>query len=117
MDLEMPELNGLEALGRIMQIHPTPIIMLSSISDDGTRETIKALQNGAFDFIRKPSGPLSPDIHMVGEQLLEKMRIAVLTRRSSSMFRTEDKPDKLESRLPKQVYRRSRLIRFNRKSR
>ena len=64
MDLEMPELNGLEALGRIMQIHPSPIIMLSSISDDGTRETIKALQYGAFDFIRKPSGPLSPDIHM-----------------------------------------------------
>ena len=103
MDLEMPELNGLEALGRIMQIHPTPIIMLSSISDDGTRETIKALQNGAFDFIRKPSGPLSPDIHTVGEQLLEKMRIAVLTRRNSSMFRTLDKPGNPESRLPKQV--------------
>jgi two-component system chemotaxis response regulator CheB len=103
MDLEMPELNGLEALSRIMQIHPTPIIMLSSISDDGTRETIKALQNGAFDFIRKPSGPLSADIQTVGEQLLEKMRIAVLTRRNSSMFRTVDKPGKPESRLPKQV--------------
>ncbi|WP_308639263.1 protein-glutamate methylesterase/protein-glutamine glutaminase [Paenibacillus silvisoli] len=88
MDLEMPEMNGLEALGRIMRIHPVPIIMLSSISDDGTRETIKALQNGAFDFIRKPSGPMSPDIHMVGEQLLEKLRIAVLTKRHSYLFQT-----------------------------
>lgn len=94
MDLEMPELNGLEALERIMHIHPTPIIMLSSLSDDGTRETIKALQNGAFDFIRKPSGPLSPDIQSVGEHLLEKLRVAVLTRRNSSMFRTADKSDK-----------------------
>ncbi|WP_219836677.1 chemotaxis response regulator protein-glutamate methylesterase [Paenibacillus sp. R14(2021)] len=86
MDLEMPEMNGLEALERIMRIHPVPVIMLSSISDDGTRETIKALQNGAFDFIRKPSGPLSPDIKTVGEQLLEKLRIAVLTKRHSSLF-------------------------------
>ncbi|SDW27188.1 chemotaxis response regulator protein-glutamate methylesterase [Paenibacillus sp. CF384] len=86
MDLEMPEMNGLEALERIMRIHPVPIIMLSSISDDGTRETIKALQNGAFDFIRKPSGPMSPDIHTVGEQLLEKLRIAVLTNRQSYLF-------------------------------
>ncbi|UVI32517.1 protein-glutamate methylesterase/protein-glutamine glutaminase [Paenibacillus spongiae] len=81
LDLEMPEMNGLEALGHIMRKRPTPIIMMSSTSDDGTRETIKALQYGAFDFIRKPAGPLSPDIHNVGEQLLEKLRIAVLTRR------------------------------------
>ncbi|AZN40872.1 protein-glutamate methylesterase/protein-glutamine glutaminase [Paenibacillus albus] len=92
MDLEMPEMNGLEALERIMRIHPTPIIMLSSISDDGTRETIRALQNGAFDFIRKPSGPNSPDIQMVGEQLIEKLRIAVLTKRHSSLYQQASAP-------------------------
>lgn len=91
MDLEMPEMNGLEALSYIMEIHPTPIIMLSSISDDGTRETIRALQNGAFDFIRKPAGSLSPDIHTVGEQLLEKLRVAVLTKRSSQLLKLPDK--------------------------
>ncbi|REE94436.1 two-component system chemotaxis response regulator CheB [Paenibacillus taihuensis] len=92
MDLEMPEMNGLEALERIMRIHATPIIMLSSISDDGTRETIRALQNGAFDFIRKPSGPNSPDIQMVGDQLLEKLRIAVLTKRHSSLYQQASAP-------------------------
>ncbi|MBM7564630.1 protein-glutamate methylesterase/protein-glutamine glutaminase [Paenibacillus sacheonensis] len=86
MDLEMPEMNGLDAVEHIMRLNPVPIIMMSSISDDGTRETIKALQNGAFDFIRKPSGPLSPDIRQVGEYLLEKMRIAVLTKRFSSFY-------------------------------
>lgn len=91
MDLEMPVMNGLEALERIMRLFPTPIIMLSSISDDSTRETIKALQSGAFDFIRKPSGALSPDIHKVGEMLLEKMRIAALIKRKPQIERTEIK--------------------------
>ncbi|SEN32706.1 chemotaxis response regulator protein-glutamate methylesterase [Paenibacillus sp. OV219] len=102
MDLEMPEMNGLEALERIMRIHPTPIIMLSSISDDGTRETIRALQNGAFDFIRKPSGPNSPDIQMVGEQLLEKLRIAVLTKRHSSLYQQVSAPAPRKPAVPKQ---------------
>ncbi|NBD22449.1 protein-glutamate methylesterase/protein-glutamine glutaminase [Paenibacillus glycinis] len=86
MDLEMPEMNGLEAVERIMRIYPVPIIMMSSISDDGTRETIKALQNGAFDFIRKPAGPQSPDIRSVGEQLLEKLRVAAMTKRHSKFY-------------------------------
>lgn len=77
MDLEMPKMNGLEALQRIMAIHPVPIIMLSAVTDNGTRDTIKALQYGAFDFIRKPDGAVKLDIHQVGIQLLEKLHIAV----------------------------------------
>ncbi|SFD68672.1 two-component system, chemotaxis family, response regulator CheB [Paenibacillus catalpae] len=81
LDLEMPELNGIGALQRIMREQPTPVIMLSGISEENTRETIKALQFGAFDFIRKPMGAFSNDIVRVGELLLEKLRIAVLMRR------------------------------------
>jgi len=81
LDLEMPEMNGLEALQEIMRTHPTPVIMLSGISEDHTRETIKALQYGAFDFIHKPSSAISNDIRQVGAQLLEKLNIAVLTQR------------------------------------
>jgi two-component system chemotaxis response regulator CheB len=81
LDLEMPLMNGIEALQLIMKSNPIPVIMLSGISEDNTRETIKALQFGAFDFIRKPSTAVSNDIHHVGESLLEKLRIAVLTKR------------------------------------
>ncbi|GKU78645.1 chemotaxis response regulator protein-glutamate methylesterase [Paenibacillus sp. L3-i20] len=84
MDLEMPVMNGIEALEHIMKSTPTPIIMLSGISEDNTRDTIKALQFGAFDFIHKPTSALSTDIHQVGEQLLEKLRVAVYTKRSRS---------------------------------
>lgn len=79
MDLEMPHMNGIEALQCIMSVRPTPIIMLSAVTDNGTRDTIKALQNGAFDFIRKPDGAVKLDIHQVGEQLIEKLHIAVST--------------------------------------
>lgn len=79
MDLEMPQMNGIEALRRIMGTHPTPVIMLSAVTDNGTRDTIRALQYGAFDFIRKPDGAVKLDIHQVGEQLLEKLHIAMDT--------------------------------------
>ena len=77
MDLEMPEMNGLDALRRIMAIQPTPIIMLAGISEDNTSETIKALQLGAFDFIRKPSGDASTSIWKVAQQLQDKLKAAV----------------------------------------
>jgi two-component system chemotaxis response regulator CheB len=77
MDLEMPRMNGLEALQKIMKVKPTPVIMLSAVTDNGTRDTIRALQYGAIDFIRKPDGAVKLDIRQVGEQLLEKLHIAM----------------------------------------
>ncbi|MBN2983617.1 protein-glutamate methylesterase/protein-glutamine glutaminase [Cohnella algarum] len=76
MDLEMPHMNGLQALRKIMSVRPTPVIMLSAVTDNGTRDTIKALQYGALDFIRKPDGAVKLDIRKVGEQLLEKLHMA-----------------------------------------
>lgn len=80
LDLEMPIMNGLDALQHILKKHRLPIIMLSGISEANTRDTIKALQFGAFDFIRKPTGagPSTQDIHSVGVILLEKLKIAAL---------------------------------------
>jgi two-component system chemotaxis response regulator CheB len=80
MDIEMPEMNGLDALQRIMTEHPTPIIMLSSLTQDGAVETIRALELGAIDFIRKPSGSISLDLHKVKRLLHEKLLIAVKTK-------------------------------------
>lgn len=79
MDLEMPKMNGIEALRKIMSARPTPVIMLSAVTDNGTRDTIRALQYGAIDFIRKPDGAVNLDIRQVGEMLLEKLRVAMET--------------------------------------
>lgn len=77
MDVEMPEMNGLESLQHIMNEYPLPVIMLSGINEEGMRETIMALEAGAFDFIRKPSVSNSQDIEGVGEALLRQLHAAV----------------------------------------
>lgn len=79
LDIEMPEMNGLEALRIIMKENPVPVIMLSSLTQEGAAETIRALEWGAFDFVGKPSGAISLDLHKVKALLLEKLRVAVKT--------------------------------------
>lgn len=82
MDVEMPEMNGLEALPLIMAAHPLPVIMLSGINEQGMKETIMALEAGAFDFIRKPSISHAQDIEQVSKELLEQMHAAMQAVRS-----------------------------------
>ncbi|MBP2001099.1 two-component system chemotaxis response regulator CheB [Paenibacillus shirakamiensis] len=78
MDIEMPIMNGLEALSAIMQDKPLPVIMLSGINEQGMRETIMALELGAFDFIRKPSAATtSQGIEQVGQALREQIMAAM----------------------------------------
>jgi len=83
IDLEMPEMNGIEALKHIMAEASTPVIMLSGISEEHTRETIAALALGAFDFIRKPSGP-GADIRKTAEELMLRLKAAVAIRRQAA---------------------------------
>jgi two-component system chemotaxis response regulator CheB len=78
MDVEMPDMNGLVALKIIMELHPLPVIMLSGINEQGMKETIMALEEGAFDFIRKPSASTSSyDITQVGRDLRSKISSAL----------------------------------------
>jgi Chemotaxis response regulator containing a CheY-like receiver domain and a methylesterase domain len=91
IDLEMPEMNGIEALKRIMAEGNTPVIMLSGISEENTRETIAALALGAFDFIRKPSGP-GADIRKTAEALMLRLRTAVSIRRPADPPEAKAKP-------------------------
>jgi two-component system chemotaxis response regulator CheB len=77
LDIEMPQINGLEALKEIMNTRPTKVIMLSSLTVEGAKETIKSLELGAFDFLSKPDGKsISLNIDRVEENLLELVRAA-----------------------------------------
>jgi len=74
LDVEMPRMNGLDALKIIMKENPLPVIMVSSVTEDGARETIKALEYGAVDYIPKNlSGNISNIIN-IKHDLLEKVR-------------------------------------------
>src|ERR671932_1576401 len=77
LDIDMPELDGLGALGYIMSHSPRPVVMLSAATTrDGHDATVRALELGAVDFVRKPSGPVSPDLSRVAERLLAALRAA-----------------------------------------
>ncbi|MED4750142.1 chemotaxis response regulator protein-glutamate methylesterase [Brevibacillus choshinensis] len=80
LDIEMPVMDGLTALKSLMRDHPLPIVMLSSLTREGADATIQALELGAFDFVTKPSGPISLDIHKVGDRLIERVKAAYLTK-------------------------------------
>jgi two-component system chemotaxis response regulator CheB len=77
LDIEMPELDGLDALGAIMREMPRPVIMLSAAASlDGDDPTLRALELGAIEFVRKPSGPISLDLPTIRGELLEALRAA-----------------------------------------
>ncbi len=74
MDIEMPVLDGLHALGYIMSECPTPVIMLSTESSADV--TMTAFQYGAVDFIQKPTGNIIPDLSGIKEELIRKVKAA-----------------------------------------
>ncbi|MGX1264625.1 two-component system chemotaxis response regulator CheB [Rossellomorea marisflavi] len=73
MDIEMPVMNGLEALKVIMDEHPVPVVMLSSTTKEGADETVKAMSIGAVDFLAKPSGTISLDLYKVQSDIVKKV--------------------------------------------
>jgi two-component system chemotaxis response regulator CheB len=77
LDVEMPELDGLQALGYIMSETPRPVVMLSALdSPNGGALTIRALELGAVDFVHKPSGAARDSIDLLGSRLLDALRAA-----------------------------------------
>ena len=84
LDVEMPGVDGFQALQEIMKVKPTPVVMLSSLTLAGAEATIKCLELGAVDFIAKPSGSISLDLYKVGADLIERVRAAA----SSTVRRT-----------------------------
>ncbi|EJN60303.1 protein-glutamate methylesterase/protein-glutamine glutaminase [Halogranum rubrum] len=74
MDVEMPRMNGIEAVERIMDSRPTPVLMLSAYTEDGADVTFDALDRGAVDFFAKPGGEVSMGVSRLKEQLVEKVR-------------------------------------------
>lgn len=80
LDVEMPVLNGLDFLEKMMALRPTPAIMLSCLTREGGEATIAALERDAVDFLAKPSGSISLDLEKVKEELLTKIRVAANAR-------------------------------------
>jgi two-component system chemotaxis response regulator CheB len=77
LDIEMPNMDGIEFLDKIMRLRPTPVIMISTLTQRGADVSLKALEIGAFDCIAKPSNGSSDDFDL----LVEKVKAAADSRR------------------------------------
>lgn len=76
LDVQMPGMNGLDCLDRIMLEKPTPVVMVSSLTAEGAEATLDALRLGAVDFVTKPGGAVSMRMAEFAPVLLEKVRAA-----------------------------------------
>jgi two-component system chemotaxis response regulator CheB len=79
LDIEMPNMNGLAFLDRLMRLHPIPVVMVSTLTTRGASETLLALELGAVDFVAKPSTDLAGGLEAFGASLREKVRIAAVS--------------------------------------
>jgi len=85
LDVHMPQMDGLACLDRIMVERPTPVVMVSSLTDEGAEATLEALRLGAVDFVAKPDGAVSLRMHEVAPDLVAKVRAAAGARLRSSL--------------------------------
>lgn len=76
LDVEMPKMDGLTCLDRIMIEHPCPVVMVSAMTRTGAEVTLDALALGAVDFAPKPDGPISLSMGRLAPELVDKVRAA-----------------------------------------
>lgn len=82
LDVHMPQLDGIACLDRIMVERPTPVVMVSALTQKGADETIRALELGAVDVVAKPSGALSLKMDRFGPEVVSAVRTAAAARMS-----------------------------------
>lgn len=93
MDVQMPRMNGIEAVEVIMGEHPTPILMLSAHTDEGADATFQALEKGAVDFFPKPGGEISTEISGVRGELVSRVESVAGADVSSSETQRVEQPE------------------------
>lgn len=80
LDIEMPRMNGLEFLERLMRLHPLPVIMISSLTERGSRAALEALSLGAVDIIEKPALHDPEAWDQYASRIVERIRMAARAR-------------------------------------
>ncbi|HVZ54876.1 MAG TPA: response regulator, partial [Pseudolabrys sp.] len=80
LDVEMPRMDGLTFLRKIMTLRPTPVVMVSTLTQAGAEVTLEALEIGAVDFIAKPTHDLAQAREGLAIELQTKVKAAARTR-------------------------------------
>ncbi len=94
LDVEMPRMDGIEFLGRLMRLRPMPVVMISSLTEQGAAVTLQALEMGAVDFVAKPRIGVANGLQELADDIVEKIRVAAVAhvRRLPAMPRLDRRP-------------------------
>ena len=80
LDIEMPRMDGLDFLSRLMRLRPMPVVMVSTLTERGAEATMRALELGALDFVAKPKVGISGGLNQLAEDITDKIRTAARAR-------------------------------------
>jgi two-component system, chemotaxis family, protein-glutamate methylesterase/glutaminase len=84
LDVEMPRMDGIDFLGKLMRLRPTPVVMASTLTERGADVTLRALELGAIDFVAKPKVGVADGLRQLAGDITDKIRVAA----SASVRRT-----------------------------
>ncbi|MFL6626209.1 MAG: chemotaxis response regulator protein-glutamate methylesterase [Vitreoscilla sp.] len=76
LDVEMPRMDGIDFLSKLMRLRPMPVVMVSTLTERGAEVTLKALELGAIDFVAKPKIGVADGLKQLAEEITEKIRTA-----------------------------------------
>ncbi|AXY42158.1 chemotaxis response regulator protein-glutamate methylesterase [Halomonas sp. JS92-SW72] len=99
LDVEMPRMDGIDFLERLMRLRPMPVLMVSSLTQSGSEVTLRALELGALDFVAKPSLGIRSGMLEYAEEIAEKIRAAARSRPRRAAARNEAPPQRLTAPL------------------
>jgi two-component system chemotaxis response regulator CheB len=74
LDVEMPRMDGITFLERLMQMHPMRVLMISSLTESGCATTLRALELGAIDYVSKPKLDVREGVQQIADDIIEKLR-------------------------------------------
>lgn len=92
LDVEMPRMDGLDFLDRLMRLRPMPVVMVSSLTERGSEVTLRALELGAVDFVTKPKLGLRDGLVEYSDLIADKIRAAALSRPRQAVRGVERRP-------------------------
>jgi two-component system, chemotaxis family, protein-glutamate methylesterase/glutaminase len=94
LDVEMPRMDGIDFLSRLMRLRPMPVVMVSTLTERGADVTLRALELGAIDFVAKPRIGVTDGLRLLAQDITEKIRIAARARvRKPALRATAGVPD------------------------
>ncbi|SOC21076.1 chemotaxis-specific protein-glutamate methyltransferase CheB [Rhodobacter maris] len=100
LDINMPKMDGLSCLARIMEERPCPVVMVSSLTERGALATFEALELGAVDYVAKPDGTVSLSLDLVYDELRAKVRAAFAGKRAKARNAARPAPARLAPKAP-----------------